>query len=389
MSALFSTRHLYDLVFVSLVFLAQACAVVWIMRSPDPTIRRWTRRLFLSVAISSWAGLAFAFVLRFGRVAGMFPGIPVTWIEGVAMLWGVLSLAGLVTLAISYRWLRVRPEFSAPRRHFLRFARAALFAAPATALGYGVFVQRVRLQLREQAIPLAGLDPALDGLRIVQITDIHLSPFLSVRELEHAVAMANETRAHLAMVTGDLISFRSDPLNDCIKRLGALRAEGGVFGCLGNHEIYTDSEEYVTAECARRGIRFLRRQRERLPFGGATLNLAGVDYQRKARSYLDGAERLVEPGLLNVLLSHNPDVFPVAARKGFQFTIAGHTHGGQVRVEILHQDINIARFFTPYVDGLYRQNDAAIFVSRGIGTIALPARLGAPPEVALLTLRRM
>jgi hypothetical protein len=97
---------------------------------------------------------------------------------------------------------------------------------------------------------------------------------------------------------------------------------------------------------------------------------------------------LVAPEAFNLLLSHNPDVFPVAASQGYQVTLAGHTHGGQVRVEILGEDLNIARFFTPYVDGLYRQDGSAIFVSRGIGTIGLPARLGAPPEVALLRLCR-
>ena len=91
---------------------------------------------------------------------------------------------------------------------------------------------------------------------------------------------------------------------------------------------------------------------------------------------------------MNLLLSHNPDVFPVAARKGFDLTLSGHTHGGQVRVEILRQDLNLARFFTPYVDGVYRETSSTIFVSRGIGTIGMPARLGAPPEVALLRLCR-
>jgi predicted MPP superfamily phosphohydrolase len=101
-----------------------------------------------------------------------------------------------------------------------------------------------------------------------------------------------------------------------------------------------------------------------------------------------GAEKMIEAGVFNVLLSHNPDVFPVAARQGYDLTVAGHTHGGQVRVEILREDLNIARFFTPYVDGLYREQGRTIFVSRGIGTIGLPARLGAPPEVALLRLCR-
>jgi predicted MPP superfamily phosphohydrolase len=101
-----------------------------------------------------------------------------------------------------------------------------------------------------------------------------------------------------------------------------------------------------------------------------------------------GAEKLVMPGAFNVLLSHNPDVFPVAAKQGYPLTIAGHTHGGQIRVEILNMDLNPGLYYTHFVDGLYRRGPASIFVSRGIGTIAVPARIGAPPEVALLRLCR-
>ena len=114
-----------------------------------------------------------------------------------------------------------------------------------------------------------------------------------------------------------------------------------------------------------------------------------MDYQRLRRRYLVGAEKLIVPGAFNVLLSHNPDVFPVAAHQGYAVTIAGHTHGGQIRVEILNVDLNPGRYYTPYVDGVYRQGPASVFVSRGIGTIAVPARIGAPPEVALVRLCRV
>jgi predicted MPP superfamily phosphohydrolase len=200
--------------------------------------------------------------------------------------------------------------------------------------------------------------------------------------------MSNETQAHLALVTGDLITTARDPLDTCLRQLSRLRTAAGVFGCLGNHEIYANAEDYVEKHGAHLGQRYLRQRAESLKFGQATLKLAGVDYQRSSKPYLVGAGRMVAPGAFNVLLSHNPDVFPVAAKQGYQLTIAGHTHGGQVRVEILRQDLNIARFFTPYVDGLYRRDSAAVFVSRGIGTIGLPARLGAPPEVNLLRLCR-
>ena len=131
-------------------------------------------------------------------------------------------------------------------------------------------------------------------------------------------------------------------------------------------------------------------RRAPLRFGGATLNLAGLDFesQRSRGSYLKGAGRLILPGATNVLLQHNPDVFPEAARQGYNLLLAGHTHGGQVTVEILEQSINPARFFTPFVYGLYRQGSAAAYVTRGIGTIGIPARIGAPPEISLLRLRK-
>lgn len=92
------------------------------------------------------------------------------------------------------------------------------------------------------------------------------------------------------------------------------------------------------------------------------------------------------PGALNVMLQHNPDVFPRAVEEGFELTLAGHTHGGQVNIEILHEDLNVARFYTQYTAGLYRTEKGAIYVNRGLGTIGVPIRVGAPPEVAVIRL---
>ena len=224
----------------------------------------------------------------------------------------------------------------------------------------------------------------------MQISDIHLSPFLSERDFARVVDAANGLRAQVMFVTGDLISVRGDPLDACLDQISRLRADAGVLGCLGNHEVYARSEEYTTVQAARMGISFLRGQARRLQFGNATLNVGGVDYQKMndRHHYLPGAERMLSPGALNVLLSHNPDVFPVAAQQGWDFTLAGHTHGGQVNFEILHYGLNVARFYTPYVYGLYKAGRSSIYVTRGIGTIGMPARLGAPPEISVLRLRK-
>ena len=122
--------------------------------------------------------------------------------------------------------------------------------------------QRFDLSLREQDLEFPGLPKDLDGLRLVQLTDIHLSPFLTERELARAVDMANETRAHLALVTGDLITTARDPLDTCLRQLSRLRADAGVFGCLGNHEVYANAEDYVEQQGARLGIHYLRRRAE-------------------------------------------------------------------------------------------------------------------------------
>lgn len=388
-----AARNLPDLTLLGLVLLAQAAAVFYLLRRPAARSQAWVRRLILASGGLSGIALILGFLLMFVRVSRYLPVTPASWIKGSAMIWAFLSVlwtgSWLVWRALA---VIVKPAHSAvhteARRQFLNAAGAALFAAPMAAVGYGVFVERINIRLREQKIAIPGLARDLDGLRIVQLTDIHLGPFLSERELAHCVGMANETNAHLALVTGDMISVNRDPLDTCLKHLSGLRSEAGIFGCLGNHEIYANAEDYATQHGARLGIRYLRMESVRLKFGGTVMNLAGVDYQRFRAPYLVGAERLVEPGVFNVLLSHNPDVFPEAVRQGYDLTIAGHTHGGQVRVEILREDMNIARFFTPYVDGLYEQSGKTIFVSRGIGTIGLPARLGAPPEVALLRLCR-
>ena len=357
-----------------------------------PTFR--ARRLWPATA-ASLGLLAVGYLLGFRRVALHFPVWWSTWMQGASLIWDVivvgsaLAATGWWSLDRLSRWKRSgesRLE-DAGRRGFLRAAGGALFAAPLAVAGFGI-VNRNRFQLTQTDIPIAGLPDELDGLRIAQITDIHLSAFLSEREFARAVDMANETLPHLALVTGDLITRHGDPLDACLRQLARLKAGFGVLGCLGNHEIYTGTEAYVTEAGRRIGIEFLRMSSREIRFGNASINFAGVDYQRTGRRYLVGAETLVVPGKLNVMLSHNPDVFPVAARQGYNLTIAGHTHGGQVNVEILNDNINLARFYTPFTRGLYRQENAAIFVSSGIGTVGMPLRLGAPAEVNLIRLRR-
>ncbi len=359
---------------VALLFLAARAARLRLFQAS------WLRLALAGITGLLIVDIGLGYVLMFARVARFFSAGAATWIQAFALLGGLWAIGSAVLLALAQR-IPYRPE----RREALHAAGTLILGAPAAVAAFGI-LHRNDFRLSEVTVALPGLPRDLNGLRIVQVSDIHLSPFLSERDLARVIDMANDTKADIALVTGDLITRRGDPLDACIGQIARLRAPAGVFGCMGNHEAYAKVEKYVAQETARRGMHFLRHENTGLRFGDSWLNLAGVDYQRMGQPYLEHAHSLVVPGRFNVLLSHNPDVFPVAAGQGWDFTISGHTHGGQIDVEILHHDVSVARYFTPFVRGLYRSGNAAVYVSTGIGTVGVPIRLGAPPEVSLIRL---
>jgi len=308
------------------------------------------------------------------------PGLAYEWARGLGMLWAMAAVGTALLLEL---FSRLSPPVDAARRQVLQ---TASMAAPALLLGYGSLYERNQLVPKQVDISIPGLPKDLHGLRIAQISDIHMSGFFGERDLVPAIDMANNFQPHLTFVTGDLITRENDPLDECLRQLKRLRSAAGVFGCMGNHEIYGNCLEYVERESAKFGARFLRSTAESLRFGNARLRIAGVDYQRVSHPYLAGTESLLDKDAFNILLSHNPDVFPTAAGQGWDLTVAGHTHGGQVTVEYLNQHLNLARFITPYVYGTYQKESSHLYVTRGIGTVGVPARIGATPEVALIRL---
>jgi hypothetical protein len=319
-----------------------------------------------------------------------FPGLIATSVQTFVNLYGLISVAAVaifVVLEFALSWLPV--SFRQDRRHALRLIAGAGIAAPIAVVGFGVFIERTDFEVCRAYVRIPNLAPELDGLRLLQISDIHLGAYLSVKTLAKVIDCANELNPHVALVTGDLITAKGDPVDDCLSQLARLKADAPTLGCLGNHEVYAGAVEHTTRQGARMGIAFLRNQTKWIQIGSAALNIAGVDYEPfgPRSKYLRQGNSLIRPGAVNVLLSHNPDVFPVAAAQGFDLTLSGHMHGGQVTCEILSPALNPAKILTPFVRGLYRDGDRACYVTRGVGTLGVPARLGARPEISLLTLK--
>jgi uncharacterized protein len=393
------------LAILGLVFLAQRYWVRTGLRATRHVgSQRW--REILQMLITGLA--AWLVVIVFDRLFVHFiprrgPGL---WMITAAQLWLIPSTFGYLLIKVVHgvEWVwnaltRPRAQAAAeeveepPRRTFFRYAAGLLGAVPVVAAVYGFARERFDFRVRQVEIPVPNLPPALDGLRLVQLSDIHIGDFMPVPEVRRAVQMANRLGADIAFVTGDFITGSRDPLEQCIAELAGLKAPLGVWGCNGNHEIYAEAEDRSQDLFQQHGMRLLRQESAVLNWKGAGLNLIGVDYQRQHEPMLVGMESLVRRDMPNILLSHNPNTFYRAAELGIELSLAGHTHGGQVQVEIVDHRWSPARFITRFISGLYSlpMNSGAkahLYVNRGLGTIAIPARLGVDPEITLITLKR-
>ena len=358
------------------------------------------------------------------------------WLIAASRLWLFASFFGFIAFQVvkGLDWTsglasKLIPgkgvTFDPARRNFFRYAAYLAGSLPFMGAAYGFASTRFRYQVRKVEVPVSGLPKALDGMKIVQLSDIHAGDFMPCDEVQRAVEMANALDADLAVVTGDFISNENDPLEECIAELSKLQAPLGTWGCNGNHEIYANAEAAAQQTFERYGMHLLRQQNVQLEHSGQKFNLIGVDYQRdhmtpqRSRGpMLAEIEPLVSREMPNILLSHNPNSFHRAADLGIELSLAGHTHGGQVKFEIVEHDITPARLITDFVAGLYRLpmgnhlgsgatpqagnnghaipaagsegqsgKAAALYVNRGLGTFGMPVRLGVPPEITLLTLR--
>ncbi len=347
-------------------------------------------------------GKAFSTFARLWLVASFFGFLAV---ESVGAIEWVTNVAARF-LAHSGT---VAGGFSPSRRSFFQYAAVVAGGFPFLAATYGFAAGRLRYTIERVDVPVANLPPALDGLRIAQLSDIHIGDYMPPREIARAVDMANSLQPDISFVTGDFVNGEGDPLDVCITELSRLRAPLGVWGCNGNHEIYAGVEDEAERLFQEKGMRLLRARGEVIEHNGGRFNLLGVDYQRdhmvggeRTGPMLAEIEHLIRRDMPNVLLSHNPNSFDRAAELGIELSLAGHTHGGQVKVEIVDHSVSPARLITPFVAGLYRLpmsgqagdapgnslQKAALYVNRGLGTFGFPVRIGVPPEITLLTLRR-
>jgi uncharacterized protein len=261
----------------------------------------------------------------------------------------------------------------------------AVAAVAAAVLAWGLF-EAQWVELVERDLPVRDLDPDLDGLRVLHISDFHLGTLsLNGRALRKAVDWATRRELDLVAVTGDLVSRRRG-VRTLTRELGRLHPRYGTFAILGNHDIASTRDPF-SRPADLTGLEeatLLEHASETVRAGDRTVQVVGGDPAR----FQEPHGPLVDPEAdLRILLGHFPDVVKWLLPGEFQVILVGHLHGGQICVPTPHGKIRLEHLRAAYWEGVFELPVGTLHVSRGLGTSFVPFRFFSRPEATLLVLR--
>jgi predicted MPP superfamily phosphohydrolase len=259
--------------------------------------------------------------------------------------------------------------------------------AALAAVGAGALAALRGPHVRRIDVPVEGLAPDLDGLRIVQISDLHTGPTMRRAYVQRVVDMTRALAPDVVALTGDIVDGSVRQLASRVAPLRALASGDRAFFVLGNHDYYSGAAPW-TAHFEAMGFRVLRNAHVTVERGAARLLIGGVIDFAARMSDPDGGPRpdLATDGdtrpAFRLLLAHNPKIAPLAEQAGFDLQLSGHTHAGQFFpwTYVIHW------VHGPHAAGLSRRGRLWVYVSAGTGTWGPPVRLGTRPELTLLRL---
>lgn len=266
------------------------------------------------------------------------------------------------------------------RRNLL--ARLAFYGSPIAAFGYGSLIERHWLDITRSDIPLAGRYNHLDGLKIAVMGDFHFDDWGSRRLIASAVKAINAESVDAVVLVGDYISNQVGAMEPLCEELSQLRAKFGTFGVMGNHDCW-HFDAAIPRLLKEAGVRLLRNRAADC----GEFAIAGIDSHWAGHADLKFAVNGLDPEKPVISGWHEPDTFDFYKDPRTILQVSGHTHGGQVRAPF-YGPLLLPEFGRKYPYGHYRKNDSSLFVTRGIGTLNIPARFLCRPEVAILTMRK-
>jgi len=315
----------------------------------------------------------------------------IAWMGYISI--GVVSMlfcAAVIKLLVSttgYLVVKSSPKFSPSRRAFLsKTVGTTLSVAVLPMSGYGVYQAVSTPNVKSIDVTKPDLHKGLDGLRIVQLTDIHVGPTIGAEYVQRVVDVVNPLMPDLVLITGDLVDGSARFISEYIKPLEGLRSTYGTFFVTGNHEYYSGAKAWIDMVRSL-GITVLNNSNKIIYHNEASLMVAGVpDIHAEKFGFeaFNPAKAKITDELydFSIIMSHRPEVAEQIAKQGYDLQLSGHTHGGQffpwtMAIYLFHK----------YVKGLYRIEDMQLYVSQGTAYWGPPLRLGAESEITEITLR--
>jgi predicted MPP superfamily phosphohydrolase len=266
----------------------------------------------------------------------------------------------------------------------------AAVAAGAGAIAWGAVEARL-LERQELPLPVPGLPRALDGLRVLHLSDVHAGYGPGLRTFRDAVRWSALLRPDIAVITGDLVARRrAEPRFRALAGELSATAAYGAYAVLGNHDHAEGNDPFAAGGplTSLEGVDLLGAERRELVVRGERVCLVGVD----ARAWLkepayDLSEHLDRTASLRVLLCHYPIALDRVRNGDFHLILAGHIHGGQICMPWPGGRVGLAHPRERYLHGVFQRENTVMHVSAGLGTTFVPLRLLARPRATLLELR--
>ncbi len=278
------------------------------------------------------------------------------------------------------------------RRRFLKISLVSAIGTTVAGIGgfaYAHDIEPENLEIVSLELRLPRLDPAFDGYRLVQISDIHMGTGVTTERLTHIVQMVNAQNPDAIALTGDYVTHGDiKPLiPGLVSAFSQLTPKDITVAILGNHDHWTDPTA-LRGMIRDSGLTELNNKVYTLKRGDALLHLAGVDDYWERQDRLDEVLADLPGNACAILLVHEPDYADISAITGrFDLQISGHSHGGQVRLPIINRPITVPRYSIRYPVGQYQVGDMIQYTNRGVGTILPAVRFNCRPEITVFTLR--
>jgi predicted MPP superfamily phosphohydrolase len=325
----------------------------------------------LLVTVMGWFFISVTYVLYFGLVRGGYS------------LWETVKPMTLTSAAAATAALT--------RRAFLQKATIGFGAVALISTARGLWLARGEPRHEQVTICLPQLPAAFDGLRLVQLSDFHSGPYMSREQMLRIRQTIEELKADLYFLTGDFVDAHAEQMPPFVEAFENLRAPLGVFTVLGNHDYFANIQT-VEAGLAAANLPLLRNTSQVLERRGGKLAIIGVDdlwarWREGRGPDIAAAVNDLPENVCKICLSHQPNYWPEIKKQQVHLTLCGHTHGGQFG--IMGTQISLARLASPYVAGLYKEEGMQLYVNRGLGVFGVPLRIGMPPEITEITLRRI